>query len=281
MHAVPTVNPGMTLLLGDVHGDFDIVNRHIYHAKKSGICVKQVVQFGDLGASHHAFLTYFKRRSQQFAIPFFFIDGNHEDFFFLGSINRRFGEYVTYLERGSVHQFGWYNALCLGGSAYMDPINTPPAAVIQRADIDRSLAHDPDTIDIIFSHDSPQEAGVSGRKEFKQYGQTGFSRGGELLERYRPKLWVFAHHHQYYECMVGDTRFVGLDLAARGYVLLGAGYYIKRVRHIAGALPDRDAIYCDRPGRSHPLEGALAEHVARKLSQWAARALPRRRKDEG
>ncbi|HNV71971.1 MAG TPA: hypothetical protein PKO06_19860, partial [Candidatus Ozemobacteraceae bacterium] len=41
----------------------------------------------------------------------------------------------------------------------------------------------------------------------------------ELADRFKPQLWVFGHHHQWFEVQRGLTRFQGLPECWHGYAV--------------------------------------------------------------
>jgi len=55
---------------------------------------------------------------------------------------------------------------------------------------------------------------------FEHYGPTGFEGGLRLAERYRPKLWLFGHHHKWFDRTLDGVRYCGLAQSWNGYGLL-------------------------------------------------------------
>ncbi len=222
----------MILVLGDLNGAFALVNDSIEHAEAvSGKVVSAVLQLGDFGLSRGPLRQFFGvPPKKRFHRPVYFMDGNHEDFIFFDRLAAAHAHCFTYLPRGMSKALGGMTFLCLGGAAYMDPVNTPAGAVIRGRDIDRCLAHGPSTVDVIVSHDCPRGIGVPGTPGFEYCGPTGFARSAELRARFTGKPWLFAHHHRWFELHGEDGNYYGLPEAIRGYALIDHQRRIRLVR---------------------------------------------------
>ncbi|MFC1770938.1 metallophosphoesterase [Candidatus Margulisiibacteriota bacterium] len=221
----------MILILGDIHAEYEIVNNQIEYVEATyGIKVDSVIQLGDFGIYKEPLEDYFDNNKQQFTRPLYFIDGNHEDFWNLESLTGKYRNYFKPLERGEKYSISGYNFLAIGGASYMDPVNTPPGAVITEDNIKKSLLHESKEIDIVITHDCPSGIGIPGTAGFEYCGPTGFKDGHILLKRYRPKVWFFAHHHKWFSAFIGRTLFVGLGLAKEGFALLNKDYDIKIIK---------------------------------------------------
>lgn len=261
----------MILLLGDVHGELDVINRQIHHARTTmGFVVDLVIQLGDFGVYRDVFSRFFDTEGQRFDAPVYFIDGNHEDFLFLDSAAIKYAHCLTHLKRGQVQTLAGYRMLFLGGSSYMDPINTPPGAVVTRADIERCLAHDPQDVDIVLTHDCPRRVCVPGSPEFDYCGPTGCAWTDELLDHFHPKLWFFAHHHRRFERREAGTDFFGLDLSFKGYTILNDNYKVTTVEHDLGIELDPSKLYREMAGRPHPQVGAASGALQRLVQRGLA-----------
>jgi Icc-related predicted phosphoesterase len=211
----------MLLILGDIHGEYDLINKQIEYVESNyPEKVKAVIQLGDFGIFREQLTDYFQKNRKDFIRPVYCIDGNHEDFLNIEILTKKYQEHFTYLGRGDTHEIEGYNFLSFGGSAYMDPINTPPGAVIRAEDIKKSILQNCKKIDIVISHDCPMGIGVPGTPGFEYCGPTGFKNGLSLLKHFKPKIWFFAHYHKWFSVYVGQTRFLGVGLARDGFVLL-------------------------------------------------------------
>jgi predicted phosphodiesterase len=223
----------MILVIADTHCYYDIVNRQIEHAEKTmGVTVDCVLHLGDLGMYREQLHAYFVKRSGRFLRPLYFIEGNHEDFKAFDSLLVRYnGTFFTHLPRASVKTIGDYRMLCLGGSAYMDAFNTQPGSEIKDHHIDSCLALPGDEVDIIISHDCPAGIGMPNTPGLEYFGETGFPRSRELLEHFKPRLWLFGHHHKWFCSQDGTTTFQGLPGSWKGYCLLDDNYQITPVEN--------------------------------------------------
>lgn len=235
----------MILVIADTHCYYDIVNRQIEHAETVlNMPVDCVLHLGDFGVYREHLHNYFVRRGARFQKPLYFIEGNHEDFReFDGLVARYNGKCFTHLPRASVQELGPYRMLCLGGSAYMDALNTQPGAVIKDHQIDACLELPPDGVDIIISHDCPCGIGVPNTPGLEYFGETGFPRSRELLEHFRPRLWLFGHHHKWFSTEESGTMFHGLPGSWKGYCLLDSDY---KVITVENSVPWQRTSFVDR-----------------------------------
>jgi predicted phosphodiesterase len=222
----------MILLLTDVHCLYHVVNAQITHAEaQAGKPVAAVVLLGDVGLFEPQLGHFFRRDGARFLRPTYFIEGNHEDHDRLAALATAYRQMLVYLPRSSVHCLDGCRLLCLGGTGYMDAHTTPRAAVITPADIAACLAHPRAAVEVIISHDCPQGIGVPNSPGFEHYGPPGFEGSASLRAHFAPRLWVFGHHHKWYDHSVGGTRFVGLAQSWKGYGLLDCDGRLEVVRH--------------------------------------------------
>ncbi len=222
----------MILLLTDVHCLYAVVNAQTAHAEATtGTPVSAVIILGDVGLFEPQLGRFCRRADGRFLRPTYFIEGNHEDHDHLAALAARYQHLLVHLPRGSAPTIAGCRFLCLGGCGYMDAHTTPWAAVITAGDIEACLAHPRDTVDVILSHDCPQGIGVLNSPGFEHYGPPGFAGSERLLAHFAPRLWVFGHHHRWYDRSVGGTRFAGLAQSWKGYGLLDSEGTLQIVRH--------------------------------------------------
>lgn len=222
----------MILLLSDVHCLYHVVNAQIAHAEATtGKPLDAVILLGDVGLFEPQLGHFFRRDGNRFLRPTYFIEGNHEDHDHLSALATAYRHLLVYLPRSSVHGIDGCRFLCLGGAGYMDAHTTPLGAVITPADIQACLTHPRDTVDAIASHDCPQGIGVPGSLGFEHCGPPGFEGSALLLAHFSPRLWVFGHHHRWYDRSIAGTRFVGLAQSWKGYGLLDRDGTLRVVRH--------------------------------------------------
>lgn len=211
----------MILLISDVHCRFHLVNQQIEHAETTlGQKVSQVVVLGDFGLFDHSLYDFFIRKKERFIRPLAFIEGNHEEFDRFAELVEKYRDCFVYWPRSSVQQVNGLNLLCLGGAAYMDMQSTPRGCEIIDRDIDACLKHPPGSVDIIISHDCPNDIGVPNAPGFEHYGKPGFARGQELIAHFQPRCWVFGHHHKWFQAQAGQTLCQGLAESWNGYALI-------------------------------------------------------------
>ena len=222
----------MILIVSDTHCYYEMVNYQIEYAEEVlGHSISCVIHLGDFGMYKSHLKDFFKGRKQRFLKPLYFIDGNHEDFNHMGKLVKKYENYFTYLPRATVHLIEGYRFLALGGAAYMDSMITERGAVITNQQIDESLKFSEDSVDIIITHDCPENIGVPNTPGMAHFGDTGFPRSGELSARYKPKLWLFGHHHKWFCSEDDDTNYYGLSGIWRGFGLLDDNYNFTMITH--------------------------------------------------
>ena len=211
----------MILVLGDVHSRFDLVNSQTDHAEtRLGAPIDAIVVLGDFGLFEPTLSRFFRKQGMRFLRPVFFIEGNHEDYSALPRLVERYSDVMTHLPRGTIHDIAGLSCLALGGAAYMDSLATPMGSVITPADIERCLAHQPGSAACVLSHDCPAGLGIPSTPGFEHCGPPGFPGGDSIRAHLKPRIWLFGHHHRWFERRVEDTRFHGLVESWRGYGLL-------------------------------------------------------------
>jgi predicted phosphodiesterase len=220
----------MILFLSDIHCRFDVIEQQAVHAQtRTGKNIEAVVILGDLGLYEPFLKRYFRARTPPPARPLFFIEGNHEDYDSFERLVARYTDVLTHLPRGQVRKLGRTRFLCIGGAQYMDAHLTPERSVIRPEDIARCLEHPPETVDIVLSHDCPRNIGMTNSPGMAHYGPPGFTGSEQIVSRFHPALWLFGHHHRWYDRTVDGTRFVGLPQSWRGYLLLDDGGHVQPV----------------------------------------------------
>lgn len=202
--------------LGDIHGDFDAVRRiqRSYPDVPFWLCVGDVAD--DEG------------RYDPFEAPVYWIKGNNENFDVIaaGALPAN----LFYLPNGERRQVGDISVAGLGGTfaptmyelaadALPHPVKSTAKATaladrrrhFVRAEVEacKALVR----IDVFLSHEAPRPFVVRGNDA----GKTPIN---EVLAALRPRLHLFGHHHQFSERNLKGVPSVGLDLAARSYLLI-------------------------------------------------------------
>jgi hypothetical protein len=72
-----------------------------------------------------------------------------------------------------------------------------------------------DRVDILLTHEAPVGLGV-----LKKGQELGKEHINQLIEKLRPRVAFFGHHHQYHEANLGDTIVMGMDLPHHSYLKL-------------------------------------------------------------
>lgn len=223
----------MILLTSDTHCQYQFINKQIEHAE---FLIKEpitsVIHLGDFGIYKSSLNHFFKKDRNRFLRPVYVIDGNHEDFNALPSLTRKYEDYFIYLPRGTVHFIDGYRFLALGGSSYMDAMNTQKGAVITDQQIERSLAIPASDVDILITHDCPINIGVPNTPGCEGFGPTGFPRSDELAAHFRPRLWLFGHHHKWFEYKDIHTCYYGLADTWKGFGLLDQDFKFSFVKRL-------------------------------------------------
>jgi hypothetical protein len=240
---MPATEDGHLLLLGDVHGHFQVIEAQIDHARRQlGYPVARLVVAGDFGLFGPELHTFFRRGGRRFAVPVAFVEGNHEDFRDFTTLVRDYADVVTHLPRATVHRLGPWDALCLGGARYMDAWSTPRGCEITERDIAACLAWPVGGADLVISHDCPCDIGVPSSPDLEHLGSPGVPGLERIAAHLRPRLWFFGHHHRWHEHDDNGTRYIGLPQSWEGYCLLDGQGEVRRVEH-AVALPSRPKWY--------------------------------------
>jgi Icc-related predicted phosphoesterase len=220
------------LLTTDLHTQYHLLNLQIEHAETSlGKPIEAVVVLGDFGLFSANLSSFFRNENQRFSRPVYCIEGNHEEFGELTQLIEAYSDCFSYIPRGEIRSIGRFRFLGLGGAAYMDAVSTPMHSEITPADIAACLRHAPSEVDIIISHDCPEGIGMENAPGFEHYGKPGFPGGEALFKHFQPALWVFGHHHRWFECVQGSTQFYGLAEIWKGYALLDADGKLSVVKH--------------------------------------------------
>lgn len=222
----------MILIVSDTHCYYDIVNAQIEYAENVlGHTISSVIHLGDFGIYKTQLKHYFKKKKKCFLKPLYFIDGNHEDFKSLHRLVKVYENQFTYLPRATVHHIDGYRFLALGGAAYMDAMITEQGAVITNKQINACLSIPRSEVDILITHDCPVDIGVPNTPGMDHFGNPGFPRSGELSAHFKPRLWFFGHHHEWFSAQDAHTAYHGVCGIWKGFGLLDDQYNFTRVTH--------------------------------------------------
>lgn len=197
-----------TLILGDVHGCWDILNIVIVRALKQHPDITHMIQVGDFGyawpnSKPFTFLKTFMDPSviaKATSMPFYFIDGNHENHNQLDMDRGAFQPGMIYQPRGSVLTIGDKRVMFFGGASSIDKDSRvqdkswwPQESITYRQTME-ALAQ-PGPIDMVISHEFPIAFPYGSYK--KEFGRSDKQALDAVREQFKPKHWAFGHHHTY------------------------------------------------------------------------------------
>jgi predicted phosphodiesterase len=161
------------MLLGDTHGDRGFTRGAIRYAADNGIdCVVQVGDFGFWPRTNNGrhFLKDVGKQAGESGVPFYFLDGNHEDHLVLNrhvEENRKpdqfyvpYGKYqIRYLPRGTTWEWDGVRFGAFGGAFSIDRSqrieDSGMYGWFANEVPDRSKIEDLGKVDVLLTHDSP------------------------------------------------------------------------------------------------------------------------------
>jgi len=234
------------LLAGDLHGNVNALQRAFRQAHYNEAIA--VVQLGDYGFGWHTdgdqcwFATITADMAAETGIPFYFIDGNHENFDLLEKYPvdenglREVAPNVWHITRGATITFGQTKFLALGGAYSVDKPNRAvgkswwPQEAITIEDVERAIAAGP--ADVLLTHDIPD--GIQDHHALKLHLNRMFGEGAAensienqklisiVLKACGAQRAFHGHLHAFHETDLDGITIVGLDkeVEAEAIVLL-------------------------------------------------------------
>ena len=251
-------------VVGDVHGDFDALDR----VMRRHTDVAFWLSVGDVASDD--------MRYPDPVAPFYWIQGNNEDFEFIhrrgtgpsnlhflpnGSCTAIHGIFVAAL--GGTFAPTWYDTPAheLPFPAQKQVVGALSAVSLRRSRGGAGLSVRDDKrrhfvreqvealkatggVDVLLTHEAPRpfvvQAGVAGLPQGPQRGtrvgvearsgagprlDAGKTVINEVLAAVRPRLHFFGHHHRFNDAIRDGVRSIGLDLVSRSWVLVDAGSF--------------------------------------------------------
>lgn len=207
------------LFVGDTHGQIDLINFAIEYGKSCN--VERIIQVGDFGFFPNLYPSFLD--SLKSPIPFYFIDGNHDDHSIL-SLYRHENSPINledigynsynffYIPRGYIERLGSLQVLFIGGANSIDYkgrveyIDWWANEGIDQEDFYRCIGNSSYTdIDVIVSHE-----GIT--NEIINFKEKSSSRIAieQLVKTIKPKLLIHGHHH------ISYTSVKNKDLTIKG-----------------------------------------------------------------
>lgn len=197
------------LIVGDIHGNLSLFKGVKKYARKNQIDL--IIQLGDFGyypnINQRDFIQYLK-----IDIPFYFIDGNHENHEYLDHNAETKIELlpnIWYCPRGYREKIGDYYFLFIGGATSIDAhLRTQgydwfPTEVINYQQAQRALSYELNdfnskpSVHYIISHEAPYFPNDYFSIPKTNYFPEDFSRQvvKECYERYKPLTLFHGHYH--------------------------------------------------------------------------------------
>lgn len=230
------------MFLGDCHGDRGFTRGAIKWAAENGVDV--IVQVGDFGFwprvnNGTRFLHDVGKQSAESDVPFFWLDGNHEDHTVLATVAARlkpgefsvpYGKYpLHYLPRGTTWEWDGVRFGAFGGAFSIDRDarieDSPTFGWFANEVPDRTKIEDLGHVDVLLTHDSPIVPPC-------MYLNDGFKRDEnstasqvavyDALVATRASLLVHGHWHVNEQYSVAGAIVQALDMNGGGLYYAGA-----------------------------------------------------------
>lgn len=213
-------------IFGDTHGDWKTLSEDLSKIKESNVIIA-----GDFGYWPN-FSPFSLKFIHMNGCHIYFCPGNHENWDALRNFeqnsNKRIIEIfpnIFYCTFGSVLNIENYNIMFCGGADSIDKGNRTEGINWFREEIitehDMYSLPERNDIDIIISHTGPRKIIEILNPSFgyRVYDQS-CDRLSWIWKHYNPKLWIFAHFHQYGMIKFGKTLFYQLNREnCRGHIL--------------------------------------------------------------
>ena len=208
--------------LGDIHGDFDAVNRIMRRHPE----VPFWISVGDLADDEGNY--------QPVATPLYWIKGNNENFDLIGS--GRLPQNLHWIAQAGVTRTHGISIAGLGGTLAPTWYETPAADLphptkaspraTALADKRRHFVREEveackalQNVDVFMTHEAPRPY-IVGARPGRRGIDAGKTQVNEVLSAMRPRLHLFGHHHRFTEQDRQGVRSVGLDLVSSSYLLI-------------------------------------------------------------
>ena len=208
--------------LGDIHGDFDAVNRIMRRHPE----VPFWISVGDLADDEGNY--------QPVATPLYWIKGNNENFDLIGS--GRLPQNLHWIAQAGVTRTHGISIAGLGGTLAPTWYETPAADLphptkaspraTALADKRRHFVREEveackalQNVDVFMTHEAPRPY-IVGAGPGRRGIDAGKTQVNEVLSAMRPRLHLFGHHHRFTEQDRQGVRSVGLDVVSSSYLLI-------------------------------------------------------------
>lgn len=229
------------LLAGDTHGNTDQIAYLCEVAKRNGC--ELILQLGDFGlwptSDGKRFLMEANATLHENGLELWWLDGNHEDHARIEEWSKRENFYldkhkvlsrIFYLPRGYRFELGGLKCMSLGGAWSIDQdgrtpyIDWWPQEELTAGDVERALA-DPAPLDVLFTHDMPENATRTYPARILPGGQSNRRALQAVVDSLKPAIVIHGHwHREYVGYFDNDIRIMGLNCdgtASASWAVLG------------------------------------------------------------
>lgn len=227
------------LLVGDTHRDTEFVEMCFEKAIENK--VERILQLGDFGwgfppmddpvgsYGFHQFADNVSAMAVEHEIPFYWIDGNHDNHWHLRDIGAFDSDdmvevlpNVYYIPRGTSWVWGKRRFLGLGGAFSIDKdrrtlgVSYWDTELITTAEINRAIDNAGSLgVDIMVSHDAPHGVAAIEKVFNSDYKMDRYSRSNRdavrgVMDAVHAKFLFHGHFHWNHATFVGKTRVYGL-----------------------------------------------------------------------
>lgn len=231
------------VIIGDVHGRWDELNVVMARSVARIPDLSAFIQVGDFGYAwpqgkpFEILKQYWTDSELELAREktFYWLDGNHENHEQLERDRGAYQPYLNYQPRGSVINLGepLGRAMFFGGTTTPDfyprfPGRNwwPQESITYRQVQDALKAESP--IDIMFSHDYP--IAFPYKQYDQKYGEADQKFLDVLRQHFKPKFWVFGHHHDFNSGETDGTQWACAPIVESRMVILWDGYTLKPIQ---------------------------------------------------
>lgn len=185
------------LVLGDIHGKWKALEKTIYSARRMHD-ITHIIQVGDFG---HGWptggkLDLWKKPKTLKNIPFYFLDGNHENFTFLETYK---SDEIIYMPRGATLTIDNKKLLFIGGASSIDKqyripfLSWWPQESITSENI--RTASRVGKVDAVFSHDKPDDVIYKPYAVNYRCGLADRLALSVICSEVKPEFWFYGHYH--------------------------------------------------------------------------------------
>lgn len=201
------------LIFGDTHGDWNALNQLTVKVSKRHEDITAIVQVGDHGQFWHTKNNGLSQLNPvRKDIPFYFIDGNHDNHPYLREYDKHpHAPNVFYQPRGSVLEIESLRLLCMGGASSIDkdyrlslmnqgslPIWWPEET-ITREEFEKTMAAQ-GPFDAVLTHEKAEcyiydPPSHHHDPSIAHIGKSDRIAVQSVIEHHRPRFHFFGHWH--------------------------------------------------------------------------------------